>query len=168
MATHDREYILNHIVPAVPSIREGSVWDLADPNATIVLTRCNRTANIELGNLARHRSTDPWRGVEATAIQGPTADNDNEALLPVQLGQRITILGAPIWIWSNMGMVAGEFAVPATTYNQRNHHHNRDHALLGLVPLSCLLTRAAPGTIFVRRRRRRATTDTQNTSYAVA
>ena len=48
-----------------------------------------------------------------------------------------------------MDMVAGEFAVPATTYNQHNHHHNSDHALLGLVPLSRLLTRTAPRPIFV-------------------
>ena len=76
-ATHTREYIVGHIIPVVPTIHEGSVWDLADPNATIVLTRRNRTANLQLGDSVRQHASDPWRGVEATMVQGPTTDNDH-------------------------------------------------------------------------------------------
>ena len=135
------------IVPAVPAahaLHEGSVWDLADPAATIVFTRRSRTTTLDLHDWVQRHTNDPWRGVEPAVLFGTTAEHDHEAPLPVHVGQRITILGSPIWLWSTTDMVAGEYAVPATTDNRHNVHYNSYHALLGLVPRSRLLTRTAP------------------------
>ena len=104
-ATCDRGYILDHVVPAVPELTEGSMWDLTNPDATIVLT-----------------------------------SNGHKALLPIHLGQRVTILGPPIWLWNSMEMAFGERAVPATGHNQYNNNYNSDHALLGLASLERPLT----------------------------
>ena len=77
------------------------------------------------------------------SVTGPTSDNNHQALLPIQRGQWITILGPPIWLWATMDMASGECLVPATTHKHHNTNQNKDHALLGLVSLGRLLTRSA-------------------------
>ena len=38
-ATYDRGYIVDHILPSVASILDGSMWQLGESDTTIVLTR---------------------------------------------------------------------------------------------------------------------------------
>ena len=40
-ATYDRGYIMNHVLPQVPTIPEESVWELGRPDTTVVLARNN-------------------------------------------------------------------------------------------------------------------------------
>ena len=63
----------------------------------------------------------------------------HDALLPVAIGDRITFIGPPIWVWLTDDLVAGEYYVPATTFNSHHLHIHSDHAMLGLVPLMQLL-----------------------------
>ena len=74
-------------------------------------------------------------------VTGPTRPLDHDVLLPINVGDHITLIGPPIWVWETDDLIAGEYHVPATTFNVQNHNPFNDHALLGLVPLSRLLPR---------------------------
>ena len=77
IATYDRGYILEHVVPAVPELTEGSMWDLTDPDATIVLTRNNGASTLQIDDWIRRQGQGPRRGIEATAVRFPTHTNDH-------------------------------------------------------------------------------------------
>ena len=150
-ATYDKDYINRHLIPAVASLEEGSMWDITQPGTTIVLTQRNRAVTAQIYDwVSRHRH-DPWRGIEAIVARDLNDPNAHEALLPTTIGQHITILGPPIWVWADANLVNGGYALPATTFNNHNTHQHSDHCLLGLVPLASLLT--TPGTIEVQRPR---------------
>ena len=146
-ATHDRDFINRHLIPATATIEEGSIWDITQPDATIVLTQRNRAVTTKIYDwVARHRD-DPWRGLEAIVARDLNDPSAHEALLPTTIGQYITILGPPIWVWADTDLVNGGYALPATTFNTHNLQQHSVHCLLGLVPLANLLTN--PGTIKV-------------------
>ena len=128
-------------------MEEGSISDIAQPDATIVLTQRNRAVTTKNYDwVARHRD-DPWRGLEAIVARDLNDPSAHEALLPTTIEQYITILCPPIWVWADYDLVNGGYDLPATTFNTHNLKQHNDHCLLGLVPLASLLT--TPGTIGV-------------------
>ena len=53
IATYDRGYILDHLVPAVPDLTEGSTWGITNPQATIVLTQNNHAPALQIDDWIR-------------------------------------------------------------------------------------------------------------------
>ena len=137
-ATCDCGYIIDHMVPAVLELTEGSIWGLTDPAASIVLTSNNSVPTLHIDDWIRRQGHDPWRGIEATVVRCPTNTTDHQALLPIHVGQIIIVLGPPIWLWNSMAMASGEYAVLATAHKHHNNNNHSDHALLGLVPVERL------------------------------
>ena len=87
IATYDRGYTLEHVAPAVTQVTEGSMWDLTDLDAAIVLTRDNIAPTLQINDWIRRPGQDPWRGIAAAVARGPTITIEHHALIPVQLGQ---------------------------------------------------------------------------------
>ena len=83
------------IVPAVPAahaLHEGSVWDLADPAATIVFTRRSRTTTLDLHDWVQRHTNDPWRGVEPAVLFGTTAEHAGRVSCRVAHGASIGVV----------------------------------------------------------------------------
>ena len=55
------------------------------------------------------------------------------------VGDLITLLGAPFWIWHTDDLLEGSFVVPATTYHPGITLEDDALPLLGLVQVSRLL-----------------------------
>ena len=76
---------MQHVIYAAPQLIEGSMWGLSDPDATIVYT-CDNVANtLQINDWVRRQGNDPWRGIEATVVRGPTIRTEHHALLTVPL-----------------------------------------------------------------------------------
>ena len=118
------------MLPAAPQIVEGSIWDLTDPEATIVLAQRSITAHIDIYKWTRQHQADQWRGIT--------------------VGHRVALVSPPFWLWRATDILSGEYVVVATTFNYilDNQYNDQDHATLGLVLLARLLTRGhAPRTV---------------------
>ena len=60
-------------------------------------------------------------------------------LLSVGVGDIITLLGAPFWMWHSDDLLEGSFVIPATTYHPGTELDNYEFPLFGLMKLSRLL-----------------------------
>ena len=61
-------------------------------------------------------------------------------LLNVGVGDIITLLGAPFWMWHSDDLLEGSFVIPATTYHPGIDESENDMLpLLGIVQVSRLL-----------------------------
>ena len=105
---------------------------------------------MQINDWIRRQGHDPRRGIEATVVREHTILTEHHGLLTVQVGEKITILGPPIWLWGSLDMASGEYVVRASAHNPHNHHLHSDHALLGLVPPERLLTCITGGPIFLK------------------
>ena len=80
-----------------------------------------------------------WLG-RILVVNHPSAVTiQNAVFLRVGVGDVITLLGAPFWMWHTNDLLEGSFVVPATTYNPGITAEEDTHPLLGLVQVSRLL-----------------------------
>ena len=85
---------------------------------------------------------DQWRGLTAAMQQPPTSNHHHDIILTLGIGQVVTVLTPPFWVWRNSDLLSGEYVGALTfTYNPHNQYHSDLHAYLGLVPLPRLLNR---------------------------
>jgi hypothetical protein len=160
-AETDRHTIHSTLLPIANSITEGSVWDLASPSMRTWTTQRNRTPYSQIHNWLTLNTNTPWAGIQATAQQPFQPNPYHDAYLPVSVGQRVTILAPPFWIWRDWDLLAGTYMVPVTTFHTTAHlptptatsststpdsptgtrttDEQEPMALLGLVPLASFL-----------------------------
>ena len=85
-AAHDRDYVNDHLLPAAMSLEEGSMWDITQLGATIVLTQRNRAVTTQIYDWVARHHHDPWRGIEAIVARDLNDPNAHEAFIPITIG----------------------------------------------------------------------------------
>ena len=125
------------------------MWDLGQEGTTVDQARNNLAPALQIADWVRRNGTDPWREIEAIVAYTDNRYQHHDALLPIHTGQCITLIGPPVWFWENGDVVAGEYDVPANTFNQRIAHIHSYRALLGLVPSTQLVPRFPRSPFFV-------------------
>ena len=68
-----------------------------------------------------------------------TVTTPHAVLLSVGVGDTITLVGAPFWIWHTNDLLEGSFVVPATTYHPGIDLEDDALPHLGIVQVSRLL-----------------------------
>ena len=94
-----------------------------------------------------------WLGRILVVNHPSTVTIQHAVLLSVGVGDAITLLGAPFWIWHTDDLLEDSCVVPATTYNPGVTLEDDMLPLLGLMQVSRLLPPGSlgPNTLDQRR-----------------
>ena len=140
VANPDRHDIVQ-LLPGAGDVPKGSIWDLDNPDLRVVRAKNNLTT---MQGLRQWHALTPgraWLG-RILVVNHPSAvPIRNADLLHVNIGDVVTLLGAPFWMGHNTDLLEGSFVVPATTYGPgiTAEESEYTHPLLGLVQVSRLL-----------------------------
>ena len=94
------------------------MWDLGSPSMTTFKPQRN-TAHIHdiAAWVADHRhNNEPWRGLHA-ATTCHFNHHPHGASISLNLGDHVTIVGHPVWLWPDSAGTIGTYVFPVCTYH---------------------------------------------------
>jgi len=143
VAGPDRDDIVR-LLPGADNVLEGSIWDLDNPDFRMVRTRNNLTTLPEIRRWHARTHGCAWLGRILIVNHPITVSIRNADLLHVNIGDVVTLLGQPFWMWHTTDLLEGSYVVPATsatTYGADTSAEETEGSfpLLGLVQVSRLL-----------------------------
>ena len=92
------------------------MWDLDNPHHHMVRTRDNLATPRGVREWLALTPGQMWLGRTVLVNHPSMATTPHAVLLSVGVGDLITLVGAPFWMWRTNDLLEGSFAVPATTY----------------------------------------------------
>jgi hypothetical protein len=132
------------LLPGANEVPEGSIWELDNPDYRVVRARKNRTTWRDLRRWHAETPGHPWLGRILVVHHPATVAIQNADLLRVNVGDIVTLLGQPFWMWHTTDLLEGSYVVPATsatTYlaDTAAEETEGSFPVLGLVQVSRLL-----------------------------
>jgi len=143
VAGPERDDIIR-LLPGANDVPEGSIWDLDNPDFRVVRARNNLTTLREIRQWHAETPGHPWLGRILVVHHPATVAIQSADLLRVNVGDILTLLGQPFWMWHTTDLLEGSYVVPATsatTYIADTSAEETEGSFpfLGLVQVSRLL-----------------------------
>ena len=115
-----------------------------NPDFRVFRTRNNLTSLQEIRQWHAGTHGQPWLGRILVVHHPATVAIQNADLLRVNIGDVVTLLGQPFWMWHTTDLLEGSYVVPATTATTYRADTSAEESegsfpLLGLVQVSRLL-----------------------------